>query len=199
MREIVKQWWEQNGRAFQAQRKTMDIPWEVPHVRKEAISLIAIADALEAMALRSVLERFNYRVEVQWVGSRQEVLEILRGNIVTFPYVILSCHGDGEGAMLVPGEPGIPLAQTAITLPNRLVLNLGCGTGSEAIAANFLAGECRAYIAPVGEVEGASALLFAIHLFYGFWMKMPLMEAVAKARTFDAECGRFQLWRPSDD
>jgi SAM-dependent methyltransferase len=173
----------------------MNSPWVVPYVQKKAISLIAIGgDALEAMALRSVLERFNYRVEVQWVGSRQEVLEILRGHIETFPNVILSCHGDERGGVLVPNEPVIAVDDLAICLPERLVLNLGCGTGQVDAAAQYLQGGCRAFIAPREAVDANNALMFAIHIFYFLAHQHTLADAVRLSRQHDAECALFELW-----
>ena len=121
----------------------MNKPYEVPYVRKEAISLIAIGAPGEATALRSVLEWFNYRVEVQWVGSRREVLEILRGNVETFPYLILSCHGDERGGILVPDEAVIAVDEVEICLPERVVVNLGCGAGYGEVASRYLLGGCR--------------------------------------------------------
>ena len=172
----------------------MNIPYEVPYVRKETISLIAIGDPLEATALRSVLERFNYRVEVHWVGSRKEVLEILRGTVETFPYLILSCHGDERGGILVPDEPVITTADNEINLPDHIVLNLGCGTGQEDDASRYLTGGCRAYIAPTLAIESSSALLFTIHLFYFLKQQYSLADTVRLSRGHDAECELFQLW-----
>ena len=172
----------------------MDNTREVPYVKKAAISLIAIGDALEATALRAVLERFNYRVEVHWVGSRREVLEILRGGVETFPYVILACHGDAHGGVLVPGEPVIGAADLTISLPERIVVNLGCGTGRAESAARYLQGGCRAYIAPRAAVEGNAALMFSTHLFYFLAQERPLHEAVRLSREHDEACGLFDLW-----
>jgi hypothetical protein len=178
---------------------TMNTPHDVPHVEKEPISLVAIGDAtLETVALRGVLECLNYRVEVHWVGSRKEALEILRGNIETFTYVILSCHGDEHGGILVPGEPAIGIDDLAVSLPGRVVINTGCGAGQDKAAGRFLDGGCRAYIAPREAVEGSAALLFAAHLFYFLRAGRPLTDALGKAQGFDDESGLFNCWQTAE-
>lgn len=168
--------------------------YEVPYVEKETVSLVSIGDVHEAVSLRGFLERFNYRVEVHWVGSRREALEILRGNVQTFRYVILSCHGDNGGGILVPDEPVISIDDLAISLPDRVVINLGCCTGQDEAAACYLNGGCDAYIAPCDAVDGKTALLFAAHFFYFIGIGLPLAEAFGKAQAFDDESGLFRCW-----
>lgn len=176
--------------------------WEVPLVLKDTVSIVAIGDTgLEPMALRTMLEAFNFRVDIHWVGSRKEAVEILRGSIPTFfPYIILSCHGDptNGGCILVPDEPPLTIADLAsiVHLPERVVLNLGCATGTEAFAAAFFKGGCVAYIAPADYVEGNAAIFFAIHLFYFLAQKKSLREAVELSRAHD-ECGLFRLYLPN--
>jgi len=169
---------------------------EFPLVLQESVSLIVVSySSLEAVALRSVLECFNYRVEVHWVGSRRQLLEILRGSVPTFHYVVLSCHGEGD-SILVPHERSVSAAELAsiVQMPGRLVVNLGCRTGTDALAAAFLGGGCDAYIAPTDDIEGKAAMLFAIHLFYFLAEKRPLTEAVQESRKHDAGCALFKLY-----
>ena len=174
----------------------MNSKQEVPRALQEPLSLIVVSySSLEAMALRSVLECFNYRVEVHWVGSRQQFLEILGGNVPTFRYVVLSCHGEDD-SILVPYERPVSAAELSNTvqLPGRIVVNLGCRTGTEALATAFLGGGCDAYIAPTDYVDGNAAMLFAIHLFYFLAKKHTLTEAVEESRKHDAECALFKLY-----
>lgn len=51
-----------------------------------------------------------------------------------------------------------------INLTGKLILNLGCSTGNPAMAEAF--SENNVYIAPKDDVDGNSALLFTIQLFY---------------------------------
>jgi hypothetical protein len=151
----------------------------------------------EALTLRSVLESFNYRVEIHRVGSRPQFLELLRGNIPTFRHVLLSCHGD-KGGFVIPYQNPLlteELSQT-VRLPDHLVISLGCTTGTDALASAFLGGGCEAYVAPTGNVEANAAMLFAIHLFYFLKQKWSLYDAVEESRKHDAQCALFKLWAP---
>lgn len=176
------------------------MPHVVPLVLKETVSIVVIGNTgLEPDALRTVLESFNYRVEIHWVGSRAEAIEILKGNLPTFNHLILSCHGEPEDdAILVPDEPPIqsPELSEIVHLPGKLVLNLGCGLGTDKMADAFLKNGAEAYIAATDYVDGNSAIFFAIHLYY--FMALPnrksLAEAVELSRLHDAECGLFKLF-----
>lgn len=170
----------------------------LPVVRQLPVSLIVANNAeLEAIALRSVLEVFNCRVEIHWVGSRGQFLDILKNIIPTTNLVILSCHGDAGGMLLMPYEPAVGDAElaAAIQLPGRVVLSLGCRTGTPEIAEAFIAGGCHAYIAPTEDIEGNTALLFAIHLFYALAAHRPLEEAVVEAQAYDTESRQFTGYR----
>ena len=171
---------------------------DFPLVFQEPLSLVAVSFSdLEAIALRSVLEYFNYRIEIHWVGSRPQFLEILNGNIPTFHYLILSCHGDETG-ILVPYQESVPAMDLAKTvkLPGKIILNLGCNTGIEPIVRAFLKGGCEAYIAPSDYVEGNAAMLFSIHLLYFLAAKHSLVEAVELSRQNDKQCALFKLFLP---
>ncbi|MBL8152749.1 MAG: hypothetical protein JNM70_01090 [Anaerolineae bacterium] len=180
------------------------MPQVVPLVLKVPVSIVVIGDTgLEPHSLRAVLESFNYRVEIHWVGSRAEALEIFRGAIPTFDHLIVSCHGDPEvpgGAILVPDEDPISAADLTgrVHLPGKTVLNLGCGLGTLELARAFLGGGCAAYIGASDYVEGNSAVFFAIHLYYFLTTpnRLPLGEAITRARSFDAECGLFNGFVP---
>lgn len=171
---------------------------DFPLVLQEPVSIVLVSYTdVEAMTLRNVLECFNYRVEMHRVGSRPQFLEILRGNIPTFRYVILSCHGDMGGFVIPYQNPLLAdeLAQT-VRLPGHVVLSLGCATGAEALANAFLGGGCAAYVAPTGGVEANAAMLFAIHLFYFLGKNWSLSEAVAESCRHDDQCALFKLWLP---
>lgn len=173
---------------------------DFPLVVQEPVSIVLVSYTdLEAMALRNVLECFNYRVEMHRVGSRPQFIEILRGNIPTFRYVVLSCHGD-ENGLVIPYQNPVSATELAHVahLPGHLVVSLGCMTGTETLAQAFLDGGCEAYIAPTDDVDANAALLFAMHLFYFLAATRSLSEAVEESRKHDAECSRFRLWCPGD-
>lgn len=172
-----------------------EVQQDVPLVLQEPLSLVSMGYGdMEALVLRGVLEYFNYRVEVHWVGSRKQFLEIMRGNVPTFHYVVLECHGDDDG-IVVPFERPIPAAELKglVNLPGRVVVNLGCASGTDAFAEAFLGGGCEAYIGPDDFPIANSALMFAIHLLYYLAMERPLAEAVEKAREHDEQCAMYRL------
>lgn len=116
--------------------------YEVPLVIKKKISIVVIGNTgSEPYILRTLLEGFNYHVEVHWVGSRKELIEILQGNIPTYDHVVLSCHGDEAdgGSILVPDEPPLTTVDILTTTrwSNKTLLNLGCSTGTPALAQAF--------------------------------------------------------------
>lgn len=172
---------------------------DFPLVYQEPLSLVVVSYSdLEAVALRSILEYFNYRVEIHWIGSRPQFLEVLKGNIPTNHYFVLSCHGDEKG-IIVPDQEPVSTEDLSkiVQLPGRIVVNLGCLTGTEPITKAFLEGGCEAYIAPVNFIEGNAALLFAIHLFYFLAAKRTLSEAVQEACKHDDQCALFKLFLPA--
>jgi len=134
---------------------------DFPLVAQEPISIVLVSYTdLEAMTLRSVLECFNYRVEIHRVGSRPQFIEILRGNVPTFRYVVLSCHGD-ENGLVIPYQSPVSATELAqVThLPGHIVVSLGCMTGTEALAQAFLDSGCEAYVAPTDYVNANAAFL----------------------------------------
>lgn len=171
---------------------------DFPLVMQEPISIVLVSYTEgEAIALRGVLESFNYRVEIHRVGSRPQFLEILRGNIPTFRHILLSCHGENGGFVIPYQNPLLPEElKQSVHLPGHVVTSLGCSTGNSDLASAFLLGGCEAYIGPVQDVESSAAMLFAIHLFYYLEKKWTLNEAVEESRKHDDECALFKLWLP---
>ena len=124
------------------------------------------SDTLTSLRMRcEVCSRaYNYLVEIHWVGSRRQLVEILKGNIPTHRYFVLECHGD-DGKILLLDEPALGPDEVSkiVNLPGKVVLNCGCDLGTEAMARAFLNGGCEAYIGAIKEMH---SLMFAIHLFY---------------------------------
>ena len=155
----------------------------IPYVEKQDLTIIAIADALEATAVRAMLEGLNYRTTTHWVGSRAEFLKLLAGEIPTDETVVLSCHGD-EAGILVPDEPAVTASDIRdhATLPGKTVLNLGCLTA--ALAPAFQTAGTTHYIAPTDYPDGTAALTFTTNLFFLRAHGIPLAEAVLRAASF---------------
>jgi hypothetical protein len=168
---------------------------EIPYVPKRNVTLIAIADPLEATAVRAVLEGLNYRTTSHWVGSRAEAIKLLTGEIPTDQVVIVSCHGDEHGILLPDEDPITPGdVRDHACLEGKTVVNLGCCTGSDDLSAAFRAAGTTSYVAPVDSPDGAAALAFVSNLFFLHTYGVPLDEAVRRAAGFHPECEQFRLF-----
>ena len=161
----------------------------------------------EAGALRQSLEAFGYFVGIKYIGRPNDFVSVLKGELIFEPdCIILSCHGE-EGEILMPvlgesvyesDEPRGNISASDIDkylkLQEKLILNLGCTTGEEAIAKAF--SKQNTYIAPNDYVEGSAALYFAISLFYELSkVGARLEEAFKIAKATDRETELFQVFQ----
>jgi hypothetical protein len=164
----------------------------IPYVEKQNLTIIALDDALEATAIRGMLEGLNYRTTIHWVGSRAEFLKLLAGEIPTDETVVVSCHGDEQG-ILVPDEPAVTAADIRrhANLTGKTVINLGCLTGH--LAPAFRVAGTTHYIAPTGYPDATAALAFVANLFFLRAYDIPLAAAARQAAAFHPECGQFAL------
>lgn len=169
--------------------------YEVPLVAKENVTVLSVGDSLEAIAVRAILESFNYRVTIHWVGSRKELLEILAGNIETDPIIVLSCHGIEEG-IAVPDEPALGAGEITniAKLTDKTIVNLGCLTGSPEFVQAFKNSKVKAYIAPIDYPEGKAAIGFISNLFMLLAYQVSLEDAIKRASAFDTETEQFKLF-----
>ncbi len=155
---------------------------EVPYVPKQVVTIVVVGDSFEASALRAVLESFNYRVTIHWVGSRKEFLMLLGGRIpINDEIVVFSCHGIEQG-IDVPGEEPVSPQEIGevAKLPNKTIVNLGCKTGGAAFREAFEQAGATHYIAPDDYPEGSAAMIFAANVFYFLGAGKSLDEAVAR-------------------
>ena len=171
----------------------------VPWVKKQSITIVAVSDVgNEPHALRNVLEAFNYRVDIIWVGSRKEFIKILDGTIKTANYVILSTHGVDEG-ITIPDEDEISPSEIAEKgkLSGKVILNTGCTTGKKVYGDAFIKGaKAKAYIASTGAPSLPDVLIFTAHLFGELHnlKKKPLKAAVKKARDYNKGTAMFKIF-----
>ncbi len=68
------------------------------------VTIINIADALEAVALRAALEWWNIEVNLRHVGAADQLVALLDGTTALSPLVFLMCHGDEHGCLGVSGS-----------------------------------------------------------------------------------------------
>ena len=173
---------------------------------KVKIDLIVLGHALEAIALRSMLESFDLEVRSHFVGNAKKLVSLLNGEEDLYEILILSCHGDEEG-MILPElsaelEQAMPYHKVLtakdcaefLELKNQVVINTGCCLGNEKFAKSFIQQGAKAYIGAETYVEGNAASFFVIALLYfHICNNLSLQEAFTKAKSLDSETNFFTL------
>ena len=157
----------------------------------------------EAEALRQTLENMNYFVCIKNIGHPKDFTDILSGKLLFDPdCIIVSCHGH-DGKIIMPtlgdslyetnepkGDFSCEEIRRFIDISGKVIINLGCTTGSQALADTFSANNI--YIAPTGYIDGNAALFFAIRLFYELTSrKCDIKDAYLSAKKTDHETHLF--------
>ncbi len=158
-------------------------------------------------AIRSVLESFGIKVNRFPVGRAQHVVNVLSGEESTAPYIILAMHGDHDQLLLPSLAEEIAATEhfhdaltpedlhTFVDVPGRVVMSLGCETGTENLARAFLEHGCTAYIGPEGAPFGYASLFVPMFLFYELTERRSLPEAVERLRQHDQELAMWRLFQ----
>jgi len=159
----------------------------------------------EPEAMRQTLESFGYFVVTKYIDRPSDLMDTLGGRLPLDPDIlVLSCHGK-DGGILLPeldesvyraDEPRGPFSAREIDqylrLSGKVILNLGCSTGCDCLSSVF--GRSNTYIAPVDDVAGTSALMFALRFFYEMAQNgQTVSEACTLARSIDKETSLFHL------
>lgn len=121
------------------------------------------ASDLETIALRGVLEYFNFVVSTHWIGNKTQFLGLLQGDEPVDDMVVILAHGD-EGLFHMPTEETVHFEELHIQLPGKTVISTGCA--SAGAATEFINGGCRLYIAPKEFPEGNDAAFFLMKFFW---------------------------------
>ena len=174
---------------------------------KNSLDIICIDDDLEALAIRSVLEYWQIKVNLHFIGKSQDIVDILKHPESTSKNILIMCHGDEKGICL----PGL-VSEIATTQPYdkhitsdnlyeflnisaKTVINTGCKTGTTDFASAFLENGCTNYIAPIDYPEGNASLFFIINFYYQFFVKNESVKnAYQKAKSSDKETEMFKLF-----
>ena len=174
------------------------------------IALVSVTDTGSApYSARMALEYFGYFVGWHGIGRPHHLMDILAGK-TPCPYdcILLCCHGDIDGKIEMPllhgdiyepdeprGNFGFDEVRQCIQLKNTLIISDGCSTGNEALVKAFT-GNGNTYIAPTGDPEGSSALVFVQLFFYHLGRNgFDVDDAYQKARGLDEETALFWLFR----
>lgn len=171
------------------------------------VTIINIADALEAIALRAALEWWNVEVHLRHVGAADQLVALLDGTIALSPLVFLMCHGDERGILLPELAPELEQAQPfsgavgpdelrhVLQLPGCVVVNTGCATGTQELAAAFLDGGASVYMGPAGYPDAPASLFFCLAFAYGHLVRgYALAGAHRRATEHDGETAQFQYF-----
>lgn len=171
------------------------------------VDIVDLDDDLEAVALRSVLECFDFTVRMHYVATSGQLVRTLGDEDATSGNVVLMCHGGEEGLLLpeLAGEvaaeqpyAGVMTAadfRSFLRLPGRLVINTGCLLGRQEYADAFLDAGCRSYVGPIDYVEAYASLFYVLHFLYGLRRGGSVDEAHEQARAHGPETASFQLYR----
>lgn len=176
------------------------------HVPRVPVVVIDCGATGEALLLRGLLENMGAVVALHQPGTPGDFLLVLGQGSDAPAFVVICGHGDEFGLIfgdyapdidtscLVQGRMPARALAGKIKLPGRVVLSTACGTGSPEFGKAFIAGGVRAYIAPASYPEGAAALLFVHHFFYGILCCRKEAEAAyLHARSYDEESAKFSL------
>lgn len=175
---------------------------------KNSLDIICIDDNLEALAIRSVLEYWQVKVNLYLIGKSQDLIDILKQQKSTSENILIMCHGDEKGICLPELVSEIAKTQpydkhiTAINLHEFLnisattVINTGCKTGTTDFANAFLRNGCQNYIAPIDYPEGNASLFFIINFYYQLFVNNEdVKKAHQKAKSSDGnETDMFELF-----
>lgn len=165
---------------------------------KPKVDIIVLYEALEALAMRSVLESFGVEVRCHFIGNVKKLVSLLSGAEPLYEIIIISCHGDEQGMILpelyVELEKEMPyhkvltasdLAQF-LKLQNQIIINTGCCLGNKNFAETFIQKGASAYIGLETYVEGNAALFFVISfLYFRLCNNLSVEDAFAKVSSHD--------------
>ena len=175
------------------------------HSRMTAGVDLAVLDAVEAYALRGILEYEGVRVNWFPIATPRHLVNVLNGTESQSDHLVICSHGDERGIVVDELDPEVArtqpftdrltpeLARRYVSLPGPVVVVSGCGTGSAEMASGFLDGGCAAYLAPDGYPAGA--LLFLHRLYHNLIRGATLDDAVERARSEDDDGRLFRLHR----
>jgi hypothetical protein len=171
-----------------------------------------------AMPIRAMLELFRLRVHTYYCCQKQNLLDVLAGQVPDTGYVVLVLGGGHDedlerGGCISCRELVEPIAgewratdvklfpediRRTVNLPGRTVLCVGCHAGIEPLAKAFIESGCRAYIAPTESIDQNSTTMFVCAFFHYLMAEPPdrmtEREAVERARNIDSQTASYRYY-----
>ncbi len=160
----------------------------------------------EAAALRAALEWYHADVMIQYIGRPKDFLDVLEGDVLFPPDVLILCGHGEDGRFLMPelgedvyfdGEPrniSPDDVRAHLKLHPTICISTACTTGISAMGAAF-ADSGVPYLAPDDYIEGSTPLFFILHVFYlHLTCEKTFAEAVAIAKMTDSETAMYTFY-----
>ncbi|MFT3946894.1 MAG: hypothetical protein QM763_07960 [Agriterribacter sp.] len=175
------------------------------HTNTVALAVIGDVGA-ESSAIRNTLEYFGYRVIYIPIGRPNDFIAVLNREILydDVSILVISSHGNG-GKMVMPvladdiytdGEPKIDfdgsMVEAYAQATGLTVILTGCTLGY--LAENFKKSGCNNVIATEDYIDGNTALIFILQLFYRLSEGDNITTAFEKAVVINDETKLFQLY-----
>lgn len=154
--------------------------------------------------IRASLESMRIGVSLWSLTNERNVRRVFRGENSDAPYVIVAMHGDTGKMVLSPGaEPrrfkasfSLEEVREMLRVPGKIVIAVGCVSGTPEWAEVFFDAGATDYIAPAAAPFAYAAPLFVSLVFYGLTHYRSLADAVELARGVDSELAHWVHFRP---
>ncbi|MGH9225568.1 MAG: hypothetical protein ACRD2W_17685 [Acidimicrobiales bacterium] len=145
--------------------------------------------------IRASLESMRIGVSLWSLANEKNARRVFGGENSGAPYVIVAMHGDSGRMILSPGDPtpgrtssfSMDEVREMLRVPGKVVIAVGCVSGTQEWADVFFDGGATDYIAPAAAPFAHAAPLFVSLLFYGLTQHQSLADAVELARGVDDE------------
>lgn len=175
------------------------------------LDMIVVEDSLEALALRSVLECWQVRVNLHLIATADDLVNLLnkkQEQCISSSIIVLSCHGDKTGLCMPQLTPELIAEQPYkgnisakqfsefLFLPDCFVINTGCLLGDASFAKAFLNAGCKTYIGAHGYPEGNATMFYLVNFFYEFICHgKSILHAHTVASKHDTDTQIFKLYQ----
>ena len=154
-------------------------------------------------AVRPMLESMRIGVVLWSLANEHNLRRVFAGENSDAPYVVVAMHGDAGRMLLAPGDStagfkssfSVEEVRSMVRVPGKVVVGLGCASGTQEWADAFFEGGATDYIAPASAPFAHAGSVFTTILFYALTQGRDLGEAVETARAVDDELAIFMHFR----
>lgn len=178
----------------------------MPIESKPIIDLFVLQDALEGVAIRSVLESFGTMVRCHFIGNVKDFVSLLSDTAALNKIVIISSHGDTEGLTLpelhkeiekeMPYQRLLTSTDFAefLKFKDQIVLSTGCFLGRENFANSFIQSGAKAYLGFESEEEGNDVMFSVLSFLYFYVIKENTIQNAFEKANSQGDKTSFKLY-----